>query len=331
MRTAAGTEQAAFNYQIRATESPTGFGAINLPQTLFVNPATGVISGYPLFAGTYVVTLTASNVWGVGTTNLQLTISNAQVTGLAIANVMTNYSSPYLLNFQFALRDNSDPALGNAMVADPRLFSVTAFEDGVPVSPTETSVILQGVDQGVAAKVLKAYLVLDFSESIASLSNGDTNNNGISDAVDTEVSAAQEIVNQQPATAQFGVYEFHRDDAAPQQVQSLTTDKTLLNNAHCRHLDQLRPGFSRRLALLGRLGGGDSNAWGQTIVTRIMRSSFVPTATIRPARTLSKTSSTPPATSTFRCIASASAMTLTPPCSSPSPPKPKAVTTRRPT
>jgi len=229
--TASGTEQAAFNYRIRANNSPTGFGAQNLPQGLSVDPGTGIISGSPVYAGTYAVTISASNVWGLGSANLQLTISNAIVTGLAIDNLMTNYSSPYLLDFQFSLRDNSDPTLGNAVVADPSLFTVTAFEDGVPVSPSETSVILQGVDQGVAAKVLKANLVLDFSESIADLSNGDTNNNGISDAVDTEVSAAQEVVNQQPDTAQFGVYEFHRDDEAPNQVQSLTTDKTLLDNS----------------------------------------------------------------------------------------------------
>ncbi len=153
------------------------------------------------------------------------------MTGLSIANLITNYSSPYLLNFQFEVLDNNDPTVGHAVVANPQLFTVTAFEDGVPVSPSETSVILQGVDQGVAAKVLKAYLALDFSESIASFPlNGDTNHNGISDAMDTEVSAAQEVVNQQPDTAQFGIYEFHRDDEAPQQVQSLTTDKTLLNN-----------------------------------------------------------------------------------------------------
>src|ERR1019366_5550778 len=47
----------------------------------------------------------------------------------------------------------------------------------------------------------------------------------------TEVSAAQDLVSLQPADAQFGVYEFHRDDQAPQQVISLTTDKTLVNNA----------------------------------------------------------------------------------------------------
>ena len=228
--TASGTEQAAFNYRIRATGLPTGFGAGNLPQGLSVNPATGIISGSPLYAGNYTVTISATNVWGVGTASLQLTISNALVTGLAIANVITNYSSPYLLNFQFSLRDNSDPTVGNAVVADPRFFSVIAFEDTNTVNPSETSVILQGVNQGVAAKVLKANLVLDFSESIAS-PTGALDSNGIPVAVDTEVSAAQSIVNLQPATAQFGVYEFHRDDQAPQQVQSLTTDKTLLDNA----------------------------------------------------------------------------------------------------
>jgi hypothetical protein len=229
--TASGTEQAPFNYRIRASNSPTGFGAATLPEGLTVNPVSGNISGSPLYAGKYAVSISATNIWGIGTATLQLTISNVLVTNLAIANLITNYSSPYLLNFQFSLRDNSDPTIGNAVVTDPQNLQVTAFEDGVAVSPSETSIIIQGVNQGVTAKVLKAYLVLDFSESIASLSNGDTNHNGISDAVDTEVSAAQSIVNQQPATAQFGVYEFHRDDETPQQVQSLTSDKTLLDNS----------------------------------------------------------------------------------------------------
>ncbi len=228
---AVGNEQTAFNYRIRATDAPTSFGAANLPQGLGLNPSTGIISGTPVYAGHYAVTISAGNTWGVGSTNLQLTISNALVTGLAIANLITNYSSPYLLNFQFSLRDNSDPAVGNAVVADPGLFSVTAFEDGVPVSPTENPVIFQGVSQGVAAKVLKAYLVLDFSESIASLANGDTNHNNISDAVDTEVGAAQEFVIEQPLNAQIGIYEFHREDQGPQQVISLTSDKTLLDNS----------------------------------------------------------------------------------------------------
>ena len=225
--TASGREQVAFSYQIKASDSPTSFGALNLPQGLSVDPASGVISGSPLYAGSYAVTLSASNIWGIGAATLQLTVGNKQVTGLSIANLLTNYSSPYLLNFQFSLRDNNDPTLGNAVVTDPSNLTVTALEDGVAVSPSETSVLISPT----SAKVLKAYLALDFSESIAALSNGDTNNNGISDAVDTEVSAAQAFVNQQPDNAQIGVYEFHRDDEAPQLVQSLTTDKAQLGSA----------------------------------------------------------------------------------------------------
>jgi hypothetical protein len=182
-----------------------------------------------LFAGNFTITLLASNVWGVGTQNLQLFVANQRISGLSIADVITNYSSPYLLDFQFSLRDSDDPTQGNAIVTDPKNLKVTVFEDKATVSPTETSVIIQGVDQGVTAKVLKAFEVLDFSDSIASLANGDADHNGISDAVDTEISAAQAIINQQPNTAQFGVYEFHREDQDPQLVQSLTTDKQLLN------------------------------------------------------------------------------------------------------
>ena len=222
-----GAEQLAFSYQITATESPLAFGAQGLPQGLAVDPLTGLVSGSPLYAGNFDATMSASNFWGVGATNLHFTISNAPLTDLAIANVTTNYSSPYLLDFQFSLGDNGDFQLSHGVVVDPRLLSVTALENDARVSPSETAVIIQ---RG-SAKVFKACLVLDFTQSIASLANGDTNNDGISDAVDAEVNGARLFVNEQPADAQMGIYEFHREDFAPQQVASLTADKTLLNNA----------------------------------------------------------------------------------------------------
>ncbi|HEY5233537.1 MAG TPA: putative Ig domain-containing protein [Verrucomicrobiae bacterium] len=223
-------EQTNFSYTIRASNSPMTLWATGLPMGLTVNTNTGAITGTPLYAGNYNIPLFAANVWGVGTATLQLTITNMIITDLAIADVMTNYSSPYLLEFTFSLRDGSDPATSHAVVASPSLMTVTAFEDDVPVSPSETSVILQRVDsQG--SKVIKGYLVLDFTESVASLANGDANSNGISDAVDAEVAAAQDFVNQQPADTQIGVYEFHRDDEVPQQVVPLTTDKNLLDSS----------------------------------------------------------------------------------------------------
>ena len=73
--------------------------------------------------------------------------------------------------------------------------------------------------------------MLDFTESIASLANGDVNGDGISDAVDNMVSGAQEFVNQQAPDAQIGVYEFHREDVPPQKVLGLTTDKSLVKQS----------------------------------------------------------------------------------------------------
>jgi len=224
---AAGTEEVNFSYQITATESPTGFGAQNLPLGLRVDPVSGLISGRSVYAGSFDATISASNQWGSGSTNLLLTFTNGTITGLAIANVTYAYSSPYLLDFEFSLRDSDDPAEGRAVVAPPSLLTVVCKEEDEPISPSETAFLIQRGD----AKLLKAYLVLDFSESIASLGNGDINNDGISDAVDGMVQGAKEFVNQQASEAQIGVYEFHREDAEPQRVVGLTTDKALLNES----------------------------------------------------------------------------------------------------
>ena len=222
-----GVEQVAFTYRITATESPSSFGAQGLPQGLAVDPRTGIISGRPLYAGNFAASISASNFWGLGATNLHFTFSNAPLADLVIANVTTNYSAPYLLDFQFSLGDNGDFTLSHGVVVDPRLLSVTAMENGLPVSPSETAVMIQRGN----AKVFKAYLVLDFTQSIASLANGDTNSDGISDAVDAEINGVRLFVSEQHADSQIGVYEFHREDFAPQQVASLTTDKALLDNA----------------------------------------------------------------------------------------------------
>jgi len=225
--TASGTEEGAFSYTIKANNAPNSFWATSLPIGLTVNTNTGVISGIPLYAGNYSVPIFAANGYGVGSNTLQLSVANLQVSGLCITNVTTKYFAPYLIEATFTLRESADP-LSRAVVADPSLMTETAFEDGVKVSTSETGVILQPA----ASKVLKGYLVLDFTASVASIAdNGDADQNGISDAVDAEIASAQAFVNQQPVGSQIGVYEFHRDDEVPQQVSPLTTDKAALTAA----------------------------------------------------------------------------------------------------
>ncbi len=210
--TATGAEAMPFTYQITGSEFPTNFGAEDLPLGLTVNPNTGRISGTPVYGGDFYSTIFATNLWGVGSAVLHFIFDYAPVNGLSISDLQTNYSSPYLLDFQFSLRDDNDPMIGNGLVVAPQLLSAVCREDDKAISPSETAVILTRA----TSKLFKTELVLDFTESVASLSNGDTNNDGISDAVDAMVAGAQDFVDQQRNGAQVGVYEFHREDIDPQ-------------------------------------------------------------------------------------------------------------------
>ena len=75
--TASAQTGTAFTYQITATNNPTGFSVSNLPPglTLSASSASGLISGLPTVAGTFYVTLGASNASGTGTATLVLTVN----------------------------------------------------------------------------------------------------------------------------------------------------------------------------------------------------------------------------------------------------------------
>lgn len=64
-----------FNYVITASNSPMLYNALGLPTGLIVNASNGLISGIPTPAGTYYITLSASNSAGLSTQNLTLTVS----------------------------------------------------------------------------------------------------------------------------------------------------------------------------------------------------------------------------------------------------------------
>ena len=74
---ASATVNAAFSYQITATNSPTSFAATGLTGTgLSVNSA-GLISGTPTAAGTITSTISATNASGTGFAGLTITVAAA--------------------------------------------------------------------------------------------------------------------------------------------------------------------------------------------------------------------------------------------------------------
>jgi hypothetical protein len=217
--TASGVQnQSGFSYTIRARNAPTLFGASDLPLGLTLNTTNGVISGTPLFGGTFTVPISAINAWGTGQTNLTLNISYAAVGGLAITDVITTWATPYLLDFSFSLRDGPDPVTSNPVVVDPSLLQVLCLENGVPV-PNETAVVLESLATATS-KQLKTYLVLDYTESMFVVPG----------AISNMQAAAELLINEEPPQAQFGICEFSADYIAPQLVTTngFTANKTAL-------------------------------------------------------------------------------------------------------
>ena len=203
--TATGTENlSGFSYNIRASNSPTLYGASGLPLGLTVNTNTGAITGTPLFGGTFNALVWAINAWGAGSTNLTLNIAYATIGGLAIADVTHVWSKPYLLDFSFALRDGPDPSTNSPVVVPPSQIQVTCMEDGVPIITNESPIILESA----VKKQLRSCFVLDYTYSMLAMPG----------AIDAMQSAAKLLINEEPANALFGIYEFHADYVNPQLV-----------------------------------------------------------------------------------------------------------------
>jgi hypothetical protein len=202
--TATGAEgQTNFSYTIKASNTPTTYGASGLPLGLTVNTNTGAITGTPIYGGTFTVPIWAINAWGTASTKLILTISYASIGGLTIGDVSHIWSKPYLLDFSFSLRDETDPATSGPVVVPPSQLQVVCMEDGVPI-PTETAIVLESGDK----KQLKSFLVLDYTASMYVVPG----------AIDAMQGAAKLLINDEPDHALFGIYEFHADYTPPQMV-----------------------------------------------------------------------------------------------------------------
>lgn len=96
--TASGNVGAAFSYDVIATNSPTSYSATGLPAGLSINTSTGQITGTPTGAGSFNVTITATNAYGTGTETLVITITTGpchteSMTSLCVSSCTPSTSS----------------------------------------------------------------------------------------------------------------------------------------------------------------------------------------------------------------------------------------------
>ncbi len=131
--TAAGTVASAFTYQIVATRTPTSYSAAPLPPGLSVNTASGLISGTPTQAGTFDLTLGATNTNGTGTKTLTITIATQPVPVITSAGTATGVLGDA---FTYQIIATNSPTSYNATALPPGL-SVNTSSGLISGTPTQ--------------------------------------------------------------------------------------------------------------------------------------------------------------------------------------------------
>ena len=126
------------------------------------------------------------------------------------------------------------------MIADPSQFNIICLEDENPISNSETGAQLAGAP----SKLLKCFLVLDYTLSMADpKENGDSDEDGISNAIETMEQAAKDFADELNIDSQIGIYEFHSDDA-PQRVSEFVNDKEYIKERIDSTFGGIHPGIS---------------------------------------------------------------------------------------
>ncbi|HXB13437.1 MAG TPA: putative Ig domain-containing protein [Bacteroidia bacterium] len=132
--TASGTVGIAFTYSITASATPTSYAVTNLPAGLNINTTTGVISGTPTTAGTFIDTLKAINASGTGVSVLTITITASQLPVISSSATATGaMGSAFTYNIA-ASNTPTSYAVGGALPSGLTINTSTGVISGTPTT-----------------------------------------------------------------------------------------------------------------------------------------------------------------------------------------------------
>ncbi len=149
---ASGQVGSDFSYTIVATNAPTAFGAAGLPAGLTLDSGSGIISGRPLEAGDFNVTVSATNAGGVTSATVVLAISPAPAAPVYLG--ITNPSGTQGAAFSFVPTYSGGPTsfaiVGGSLPSGLSLDGATGLIDGTPTEVGVFSVTLRATGAGGA-------------------------------------------------------------------------------------------------------------------------------------------------------------------------------------
>ncbi len=136
----AGVVGVPFSYQITATNSPTSFNAIPLPQGLSIDTKSGIISGTPKSVGNFNIAISATNLAGTDTQPLVLSVTPNQA---PVIPELISDDDPGQINlpvtYQITATDVDTPILSYTLdFGDGSPALSGQFEEGTVVSLSHT-------------------------------------------------------------------------------------------------------------------------------------------------------------------------------------------------
>lgn len=144
--TASGKIGSSFSYQITASNSPTSFGAANLPAGLSLDSASGIISGSPTSSGVTTVTISATNTGGTGSANVTLTVAPATPVVSSITTASGQVGSAF--NYQITASNGPTSFGASNLPAGLTVDTASGVISGTPSASGTASVTLTATNAG---------------------------------------------------------------------------------------------------------------------------------------------------------------------------------------
>ena len=143
------------------SQNPTSYGASPLPPGLVVDTITGVISGIPQVAGSYNLTISATNNVGTGTTPLTINVTPQPPIISSTGTVSGTVNLPFTYTILASSNPTSYAISSGTLPAGLTLDSVKGIISGTPQAVGVSTVQLVAINGGGTSVPLTLVLTID--------------------------------------------------------------------------------------------------------------------------------------------------------------------------